>query len=251
MYEAHSMGGMGYRLLRPENFNPDIKYPVVITLHNAGGMGSPGGKNYNIKNLRFVNQQFASSELRLAYPAYILCPQVNAAFSKQHLDICKAIIAGLPSVEMSRIYVMGQSMGGEGAYTFIAADPDYFAAAIAASGFGELIKAPAVLKYFDLWALHGVEDSTVPYEKDLAFFEAVKSLGGRMKFTSFVKAGNSTEKWIIGDYPMTNILILSSGRRHTTQAAGPGFDPEPNTLKWLFSKRKNSSELSVGANTVP
>lgn len=59
---------------------------------------------------------------------------------------------------MSRIYVMGQSMGGVGTYIFIAADPAYFAAAIACSGFGKVEDACKLVN-FNLWALHGDEDT--------------------------------------------------------------------------------------------
>lgn len=239
LYEAHTIEDMGYRLLRPVNFDPNVNYPVVITLHNGPAMSEIGTKSYNVKNLRFMNVQFADPARRLEYPAYILCPQTSSPFSKKHLGLCKQIIAGLPSVDMGRIYVMGQSMGGGGTYTFIAADPAYFAAAIACSGNGGRVEAPAVLKNFNLWALHGADDTTVPYDKDLAFFEEMKKINGRMKFTTFIKIGHSTEALMIGNYSMTDTPQPSGSLRNgqTTQAAGPGFDPEPDTLKWLFSKR--------------
>jgi len=241
MYEAHTIGDMGYRLLRPINFDPDIRYPVVITLHNGQAKSEVGAKDYNVKNLRFINGQFTEESIRLAYPAYILCPQAKTPFGKQELALCKEIIASLPSVEMRRIYVMGQSMGGTGAIKFIVADPTYFAAAIIVSAEADIVKAPNILKDFDLWALHGSDDPVSPYENGLAFFEAVKKVGGRMKFTTFIKEKNNTERFMIGDFPITSTPLPSGTLKngHTTQASGPGFDPESNTLKWLFSKRRN------------
>lgn len=239
LYEAHTIEDMGYRLLRPVNFVSNEKYPVVITLHNGPAMSDVGTKSYNVKNLRFMNVQFADPARRLEYPAYILCPQASSPFSKKHLGLCKQIIAGLPSVDTERIYVMGQSMGGVGTYTFISVDPSYFAAAIACAGNVNRGAVPAALKNFNLWALHGSEDTTVPYHKDLAFFEEMKQIQGRMKFTTFIKIGHSTEALMIGNYPMADTPQPSGSLRNgqTTLAAGPGFDPEPDTLKWLFSKR--------------
>ena len=98
--------------------------------------------------------------LQSKFPTYVIAPQGVNMWSKDDLLTVKSIIAGLPSVDMDRIYVMGQSAGGQGTYTFISADPAYFAAAISASSLGSRVTASSRLKLvnFNLWSIHGDAD---------------------------------------------------------------------------------------------
>ena len=53
IYEKRNYGSMPYRLLRPIDIadHPETAYPLIFSLHGAGGKGTD-----NIKNLRHWNQ---------------------------------------------------------------------------------------------------------------------------------------------------------------------------------------------------
>ncbi|MEI7676622.1 MAG: T9SS type A sorting domain-containing protein, partial [Bacteroidales bacterium] len=60
--------------------------------------------------------------------------------------------------------------------------------------------------------------------------------------------GHSAETRMIRTYQMSDIPVVnypldSLKKGYITQAAGLDFDPEPNTMKWMFSNRNNSNTL--------
>ncbi len=250
---------LAYRLLRPINFDSTKKYPVVITLHGASGFSTPGIKDYNINSLRAINGQFAGDSIRLIHPTYIIALQADKSdmWNKKHFEGAKQIIATLLNVDMNKIYVMGQSAGGFGANNFISYDPNYFAAAIVASAEGNKISVNNRDKLvdFDLWTMHGDKDNVIPYTSDVELFNYMKLKNAKMKFTTFIKRGHSTEDFMVDSYGVSGKLTKTDTDTLTgittttiydykTEYAGTYSDSEPYTLDWLFSKIK-ASPLSV------
>ena len=256
---------LAYRLLRPINFDSTKKYPVVITLHGYTGFNKVTAPDFNINNLRHINQEFAKDSIRLAHPTYVVCLQgIKSStgtvdmWDNGYFNSAKEIIVGLPNVDMTRIYVMGQSAGGFGTNKFIGLDPAYFAAAIVASteGANDLAAADRdKLVNFNLWTMHGDSDTTMKYAPDVELFDYMKSKNAKMKFTTFLGVGHSTEYHLVNSYgasgkakviiPDTNTGTINVNNvNYTTQFAGPDCDPEPNTLDWLFSK----TSVALGVN---
>lgn len=91
-------------------FDAKQKYPVIVSLHNAGGRGTN-----NDKQLKDWNRQLAEPKRRQQFPCDVLAPQATGLWNAGHLDTIKALVAMLPSVDMDRICIMGHSMGGHGA----------------------------------------------------------------------------------------------------------------------------------------
>lgn len=233
-----------YKIMGPINFDASKNYPVVICLHGASQM--------NADTVKFTPQtygkQLALPQVRLDYPAYILVPKASKLWTLYDLDRIKAVIAALPSVDRSRIYIIGHSAGGQGTYTFIENEPQYFAAAIADAAYGDRVKNKAALVNFNLWSTHGDADGTVPYVHDLTFFQDMKALNARMKFTTYFgyNHGQSDEQMFGINGIDTAVVPLTAGQ-FKTEYAGPDSDPETNTLKWLFSKRTNSSITAISS----
>lgn len=224
LHEAHIYNDMPYRIMNPINFNPDENYPVIISLHGGASRGTD-----NLKQFRKWNQVLATEQNRIDYQCYVLVPQVNELWNEVHLSSIKDIIKDLPSVDMSRIYILGHSMGGRGTYIMTQIDPDYFAAAAASAGSGRLEAEKfidvSVIKDIPFWIFHGDQDTTCPIEKDQKVFAEMQKVGGNMKFTTWE-----------GDGHGVSVKFVAGSDNGHTQFSSNRCDPEPVFLTWLFKQ---------------
>ena len=228
VYKPSTFKEMPYRLMQPIEFKASKKYPLILSLHGAGGRG-----NDNKKQLKNWNQQLTETSIRKEFPAYVLAPQSPGLWDAEQLQKIQALIKTLPSVDMNRIYILGHSMGGHGTFIYIQLAPSYFAAAAPSAGTGlksteDFIDAK-VIKDIPIWTSHGDKDRTCPYDKVKKLFVEVKKLGGNMKLTSW-HGGNHgvSDKFIPGD------------KNSTTEMSSARCDPETNFLKWLFKQKLNN-----------
>jgi predicted peptidase len=79
-FTAADGGKLPYRLLKPKDYDPKEKYPLVIFLHGAGERGTDN-------NVQLVHGMgdFASDKIMEAYPAFVIAPQCAA--DKQWVDV--------------------------------------------------------------------------------------------------------------------------------------------------------------------
>jgi predicted peptidase len=226
LYEPQPSEKMPYRLMKPLGFDSAKSYPVIISLHGAGGKGSD-----NKKQLKDWNGQLAAEKVRNQYPCYVVAPQSDRLWDEEHFNEIKRIISELPSVDMKRIYILGHSMGGHGTYIFTQIEPTYFAAAAPSAGSGlkrtEAFIDASKLKDLPIWAFHGDKDGVCPIEKDRKVFEEMKKLGGNMKLTTFA-----------GDNHGISGKMIPGADNGSTEYSSDRCDKEPDFLKWLFSQKR-------------
>jgi predicted peptidase len=224
LYEPNIKNDMQYRLLKPLNSKPGERYPVIVSLHSSGGRGSD-----NLRQLNTGLEILTKEQNRKDYPCYILAPQMQNSWDLQHLKAVKEIINDLPSVDKRRIYIMGHSKGGFGTYSFVEADPKYFAAAVplAGSGSGSRREIDASkIKDVPIWAFHGDQDTKFPIEKDQKIFAKIQELGGKMKLTTWKGDGHGIET-----------KMFSDDHNGTTELSSNYCDPQPDFMKWLFAHK--------------
>ncbi|MBT3198628.1 MAG: alpha/beta hydrolase [Phycisphaerales bacterium] len=226
LYEPSTHNKMPYRLMKPISFDKTKRYPVIVSLHGAGGKGAD-----NQRQLKDWNKQLADKKTRTDHPCYVLAPQAAGLWDKTHLANIKSVIKALPSVDADRIYILGHSMGGHGTYIMIQIDPDYFAAAAPSAGSGlrrtEKFIDPSVIKDIPIWAFHGDKDRVCPFEKDQKVFDEIKKLGGNMKLTTWK-----------GDSHNVSGKFIPGADNGQTQLSSKRCDPEPVFLKWLFKQKR-------------
>lgn len=226
LYQPTEFDGMPIRMMPPIQIEAGKKYPLILSLHGAGGTGSK-----NNKQLKDWNKQLAVAQRRKEFPCYVVAPQARGLWNSEHLKKIQSYINTLSSVDMDRVYIMGHSMGGHGTYIFIQLAPDYFAAAAPSAGSGlrrteEFIDA-AKIKDIPIWAFHGDKDKTCPIEKDREVFTKIKNMGGIMKLTT----------WAGGTHAVSEKMIPGA-ENGTTESSSERCNDATDFMTWLFSNTK-------------
>lgn len=214
-----------FRLLKPENYDPKKKYPLVIFLHGAGERGKD-----NTAQLIHGVPEFAKEENRKKYPCFLIAPQCPkdekwsvvdwrksfVKFSKEPSgpgSLVLQLIAGMQheySIDPKRIYLTGLSMGGYGTWDLLARRPDLFAAAVPVCGGGDPATAKKIAK-IPVWVFHGDKDEAVKVERSREMVKALKAAGGHPKYTEYPGVGHAS--WV------------------------PAYK-DPAMMKWLFAQKK-------------
>ena len=229
----HSSVGdsIGYRILIPQDYNAKKKYPVILFLHGAGERGYD-----NELQLTHGSDLFTKEENLNNYPAIVIFPQCRpnsnwATFSINNIkdsrfdgvykwpsrdqelvmELFNYIVNNM-SVDKSRLYIMGLSMGAFGTYEILARHPHIFAAAVPICGGGNLDVVNRYAKQTALWITHGDDDQVVPVEYSQKLYNELKNHGSDVKYTEYKDVGH--DSW-------TNTFN------------------EPELLKWLFSKQRD------------
>ncbi|MFL5629373.1 MAG: prolyl oligopeptidase family serine peptidase [Ktedonobacteraceae bacterium] len=217
--DAHGMR-MTYYLFIPVNYDPQIKYPLVLLLHGGSEratVNNPSDQNRDT----LLNQDYVkvwgpglpgstSPDVQAQSPSFIVVPQADypqrwvdvlashgsytlAAQPTDSLCMAKGIVDALqkqyPNIDPHRLYITGLSMGGYGTWDAIERWPGYFAAAAPLAGAGDLSKASRLVN-LPIWAFHGSGDGDVPVSGSRDMIEAIKAAGGHPRYTEYASAGH-------------------------------------------------------------
>ncbi len=184
-----------YLLIKPYDYDPQKKYPMVVCLPYGGYEASAA-------------EILTTGINRTTYPAFIFvpyCPKGTGwggapGFSPRDAVVYETIDAlAEPAIDVKRRYVTGVSLGGYGAWQFICKRPDMFAAAIPVSGAGDPKLAPKAI-HVAVWAFHGAKDKNVLVSGSRDMIAAIKKAGGHPEYTEYLdEAHNIWDK--VSDTP--------------------------------------------------
>lgn len=230
VYPGNSGLQLNYRVLFPANYETGGDFPLVLFLHGAGERGDD-----NFKQLTHGSKMFTNPVNMENFPAVVLFPQCPAelywAFDKRPDNGFEpaAFPANYPSsgiletvreltehfianekIDSDRVYVIGLSMGGMGAFDMVCRYPGLFAAAIPICG-GVNPERLRSAKNVKFRIFHGDEDNVVPVENSRAAYSALKKFGADVEYIEF--PGVNHGSW------------------------NPAFN-YPGFMEWLFSQKK-------------
>jgi predicted peptidase len=206
---------MLYRLLTPDSIQPGKRYPLVIFFHGSEERG-----NDNISSLKHIAQLFLDEHNRKDFPTYLLVPQCPKELNwtypgwydepRQPMRSVIKLIEMLmnePTIDTTRIYLTGLSMGGYATWYLLTRFPGRFAAAVPICGGGDWHRV-STFSRVPIWAFHGRKDDVVPVEQSRNMINALQEAGGEPRYTEYKRVKhNSWEdayqeeellKWIFG-----------------------------------------------------
>ena len=216
LYTDSEVGGEGasgipFGLALPGGYSAGAgqKYPLVIYLHGADARGNNDNKNLQRQTARYFAHQARTVS---SFNAFVLSPQVadgqrfvgvefnngpyqqSAATLTAAMQLTENLIRYLTDpgnntslaatlgfsaaeVDVSRLYVVGDSMGAYGTWDTVGRGAIPYAAGIASAGSGPANRLAAVMGT-PLWVIHGEVDGVVPnYLPYLGDADGAGSLG--------------------------------------------------------------------------
>jgi predicted peptidase len=223
VFTSRSGEKLPYRLFVPASYDAKQKYPLLLWLHGSGGLGDDNQLQISQGN-SFSTRLWTSDSVQREHPLFVLapqCPKGSAWTSGQngepspYLEAAVLLLAELQkkySIDSSRVYVAGQSMGGMGTWSLLAFHPELFAAGIPVSSDFSPAKAKAIASV-PVWVFTGEKDPLVAAANVRAMVEALRKGGGHVLYTEYPEAEH-----VIWDRVFA----------------------EPELPKWLFAQRRRS-----------
>jgi len=132
-------GDMPYRLFIPKAYDPQQRYPLIVWLHGAGGIGTDNAAQIAGDQIPGTHA-WTTPERQAEHPAFVLVPQSSVVWANTaspdlgpnlaNVDGILDAVSAEFSIDENRVYLLGQSNGGYGAWNLLSNRPERFAAAV-------------------------------------------------------------------------------------------------------------------------
>ncbi len=171
-----------YRLfLPPGHDDPGGEFPLTVFLHGSGQTGTD-----NVSQLLFIDGLIAATQSD-RFASFLLVPQSQpgqGGWNPLTVGLTIQVMEQLEqqySIDESRRYLTGLSMGGFGTWGTIGAFPDLFEAAVPMSAWGD---PSAAEQYIEtrIWSFHGRSDN-LPAQFNRETILAIEEAGGSPLYT--------------------------------------------------------------------
>ena len=200
-----------YQVYVPRGYRPSEASPLILALHGGGERGGDGQLQTEVGLGRALRRHADR------YPAIVVFPQTPLMETWQDLG-ARVAVAALDkallefSVDRSRVYLTGLSMGGNGSWYLAYRHADRFAAAVVVCGWISERRNAAGTAYpgiapssapdaladvarrvssLPIWLLHGSADQVVPVEESRRMYAALKAVDADVQYTELPGIGHN------------------------------------------------------------
>lgn len=211
-----------YLLYLPEDYyqEKDKKWPTILFLHGAGERGDDINK-VKLHGPPKILQKKKDFQFIVISPQ---CPP-NAWWDPFGLSLLLDEIQAKYRVDVDRVYLTGLSMGGFGTWDLATRQPGRFAAIAPICGGGNPVLA-GVLKDVPAWVFHGDADPVVPVQRSDEMVEALKRVGGEVKYTRY--PGVQHDSWT-ASYENPELYKWFLEHKRVERRMPPRARPRPTT----------------------
>lgn len=175
---------VSYLVSLPANYSEHDRSPLLIVLHGAGERGS---------DLEELRRSTLHHGMRSAFEneAVLVSPQClrDSAWDAGALIQALAELSTRYSIDRKRVYVVGYSMGGFGAWELAASAPERVAGIVPIAG-GCRAEIAGRLKPVKIWAVHGADDGVVAAKLSEESVQMVLEVGGTARLTILPDVGH-------------------------------------------------------------
>lgn len=184
-----------YQIYMPGKLAGKEKLPVILFLHGIGQRGSGG----------FVKG--AAAILIRQYlerlPAIVVLPQCEKGRYWTDPEMEAMVMATLSDsvaefrADRERLYMIGVSMGGYGAWHIAAEHADTFAAFVSICGGSPLRTGDRFsgiasrVSRTPVWVFHGADDRVVPVSESRQMVSALKDARGKVRYSEYEGVGHN------------------------------------------------------------
>lgn len=208
-----------YLLFLPDSYAQDTErsWPLIVHLHGGGGRGTDPEK---LRAYPLVQRLDEEPD----FPFVVVTPQCPPGrpgpfgdLWTEHSDLVLAILDEVVEthrIDPERIYLIGHSMGGYGAWYLGHRAPERFAAIAPMSGPGVTWWAYRIAEAgVPVWVFHGEDDEAVPIAESERMVATLREAGGIVRFTRYPERGHVIREPFEGDELFD---WLSSHRRESS-----------------------------------
>jgi predicted peptidase len=152
--------------------------------------------------------------------SFVLAPQTS---SQHDVRTTLAILDDVRSryrIDPTRLYGVGQSLGGFGLLDLVQARPTLFASAVVIAASGDAARAPD-LATVPVWFFHGEKDEVVPVEGVRRLVAAARKAGATVRYTEYAGEEHGLAWLVVKDRELVP-WVFAQQRKPTAPPADPG-----------------------------
>lgn len=220
-YQSATGVKLPYRLFVPATAKRDEELPLILYLHGRGGAGTDNRKQISGGNALGTHIWIEPGALE-RHPAFVLAPQIPESSTwHSSRDEPSPQVAALFElldelrselrIDARRVYVVGQSLGGYGAWDLIARHPDLFAAAVPLCGGGDT-KRILSARNVAVWAFHGAKDATVRAARSREMVAALRTVNSSVRYTEYPDVGHDVWTRAFGERDLPEWMFAQRRR---------------------------------------